>query len=131
MSTTTPRATRPRRVSRRAFYATALVVTILVAGGLSYFASSHPDGLEHVAGQTGFLGSADDSPTADSPFADYATRGVDDTWLSGALAGVVGVAVVLLLAGGLALAVRRRGRHDADDADGTDDSRDTVDRRVG
>lgn len=117
----TPRRT-GRRVSRRAFYAAALVVTVLVAGGLSYFASAHPDGLEHVAEQTGFIGSADDSAAADSPFADYATRGVDDGWLSGALAGVVGVAVVLLLAGGLALVVRRRAR-----ADGTGGAADSSD----
>lgn len=105
-------ATRPR-VSRRAFFAAALAVTFLVAGGLSFWASSHPDGLEHVAETTGFLDAAEDSPTASSPFADYATAGVDDPWLSGAITGVVGVLVVLLLAGGTALLLRRRAPHDA------------------
>ncbi|WP_447643218.1 PDGLE domain-containing protein [Nocardioides zeae] len=96
------------RVSRRRFFAAVLLVTLLVAGGLSYLASAHPDGLEHVAATTGFGDTARDSAAAGSPFADYGTQGVDDPWLSGAVAGVVGVAVVLLLAGGLALAVRRR-----------------------
>ena len=49
-----------------------------MAGVASYYASSHPDGLEHVAEQTGFLDSAEDSATADSPLADYQTSGVDD-----------------------------------------------------
>ena len=43
---------------------------------------------------------------------DYATKGVDDARLSGALAGVAGVLIVLVLAGGLGYAVRRR---DADE----------------
>lgn len=94
-------------MSRR-FFAVSLLVALLVAGVASYYASSHPDGLEYVAGTTGFLDSAEDSPTADSPLADYRTEGVDDERVSGGLAGVVGVLLVLAVAGGLAWAVRRR-----------------------
>ena len=93
----------------RVFLLAGLLVTLLVAGVVSYYASSHPDGLEHVAEKTGFLHTAEDSPTADSPLADYQTAGVDDERLSGGLAGVIGTLLVLLLAGGLAWAVRRRG----------------------
>jgi hypothetical protein len=96
-------------MSRRTFFATFLLVALLVAGVGSYYASTHPDGLEFVAGKTGFLDTADDSPTADSPFADYATTGIDDARLSGGVAGVAGSLMVLLLAGGLAWGVRRRG----------------------
>jgi cobalt/nickel transport system permease protein/cobalt/nickel transport protein len=105
-------------MSRRTFFAGLLVVTLLVAGVGSYYASSHPDGLEHVAEQTGFLDTADEPATADSPFADYETAGVDDARLGGGLAGVVGVLVVLLVMTGVAYAVRRRGRRpvDADSA---------------
>lgn len=95
-------------MSRRAFYAVALLVSLLLAGVVSSYASSHPDGLEHVAAQTGFLGSAEDSPTADSPLADYSTRGVDDERAGTGIAGVVGALATLLLMGGLTLAVRRR-----------------------
>lgn len=95
-------------MSRRTFWIVALAVTLLIAGVGSYYASSHPDGLEYVAEQTGFLDSAEDSPASDSPFADYGTQGVEDSRLGGGLAGVVGVLVVLLLAGGLAWLVRRR-----------------------
>lgn len=95
-------------MSRRAFLALGLLVTLLLAGVASWYASAHPDGLEFVAEQTGFLHTAEDSPTAASPFADYGTKGVDDARLGTGVAGVVGVAVVLFLAGGLALLLRRR-----------------------
>jgi cobalt/nickel transport system permease protein/cobalt/nickel transport protein len=117
-------------MSRRAFLVAGLLVTLLVAGGASYYASSHPDGLEHVAEQTGFLDSAEDSPTADGPFADYSTRGVDDERVSVGITGVVGVAVTLLLAGGLFWALRRRGDDPADPAVEDEAARDDVDSRT-
>jgi cobalt/nickel transport protein len=95
-------------VSTRRFFVVALVVSLLVAGVASYYASSHPDGLEHVAEQTGFIDSAEDSATADSPLADYETSGVDDRRISGGLAGVIGVVVMLVLSTGLFWLVRRR-----------------------
>ncbi len=95
-------------MSRRTFLVSFFLVSLLVAGGLSFYASSHPDGLEYVAEQTGFLETADEHDAADSPFADYGTAGVDDARLSGGLAGVVGVLVTLGVMGGLALVLRRR-----------------------
>ncbi|GAA5123792.1 hypothetical protein GCM10023339_44310 [Alloalcanivorax gelatiniphagus] len=97
-----------RRISTRRFFVVALLASLLVAGVASYYASSHPDGLEYVAEQTGFIDSAEDSATADSPLADYQTSGVDDARLSGGLAGVVGVVVMLVLSTGLFWLVRRR-----------------------
>ena len=110
-------------MSTRRFFAVALVVSLLVAGVASYYASSHPDGLEYVAEQTGFIDSAEDSATVDSPLADYQTSGVDDARISGGLAGVIGVVVMLVLSTGLFWLVRRRGTDDAgsDDA-GSDDA---------
>ncbi|NPC97597.1 PDGLE domain-containing protein [Nocardioides sp. zg-DK7169] len=96
----------------RRFYVVALLVALLVAGVGSYYASAHPDGLEYVAEKTGFLHAAEDSAASDSPLADYQVVGVDDARLRGGLAGVLGVLLVLLIAGGLAWAVRRRGRPD-------------------
>lgn len=100
-------------MSRRVFLATALVVALLVAGVGSYYASSHPDGLERVAGQTGFADSAEESATADSPLAGYGTRGVDSPRLGTGVAGVVGALTTLLLTVALTYAVRRRRRADA------------------
>ena len=109
--------TGPRRRTTR-FLLVGLLVALVVAGVGSYYASSSPDGLEWSAEKEGFLDTAEDSATADSPLADYAVSGVDDGRLSGGLAGVVGVAVTLVLAGGITLLVRRRnGGPAADSAD--------------
>ena len=102
MSTSSPRPS-PRR-----FFAVFLLAALLVAGVASYYASSHPDGLEFVAERTGFLDTAEDSPAAASPFADYSTKGIDDDRVSGGVAGVVGSLSVLVLAGGLFWVLRRR-----------------------
>jgi cobalt/nickel transport system permease protein/cobalt/nickel transport protein len=105
-----------RRPSTRAFLAAGLLVCLLLAGVASYYASTHPDGLEHVARQTGFLGSASDSPAAGSPLAGYETDGVDDPRASGALAGTIGVAVIAVLSTGLFWVVRRRHDPAGDEA---------------
>jgi cobalt/nickel transport protein len=104
-----------------AFFAGFLVVALLIAGGLSYFASSDPDGLDSVTlhgcqvtetdGGEQLDGSciaqnAADSATAGSPLADYAVGGGEGTT---GLAGVIGVLVCLAVGGGLFRLLRRRG----------------------
>ncbi|WP_370248838.1 PDGLE domain-containing protein [Nocardioides sp.] len=96
------------RVGTRAFLLGGILVALLIAGVGSYYASSHPDGLEYVAESSGFLDTAEDSPTAGSPLADYGTAGVDNERVSVAIPGVVGTLLVLLVAGGIGFAVRRR-----------------------
>lgn len=91
----------------KAFLLTGLVVTLLIAGVASYYASSHPDGLEHVAGEAGFLDSGTDEG-ADAPLAGYQAKGVDDPRLAGGLAGVLGALSVLVIGGGLFWVIRRR-----------------------
>jgi cobalt/nickel transport protein len=103
------------------FYVGFLVVALLVAGGLSYFASSAPDGLDTVAlngcqsvqtaaGEqlTGdcIAQRAGEHATAGSPLADYSLFGGHGT--VGA-AGIIGVIVTLAVAGGLFWLLRRRG----------------------
>ncbi len=96
--------------AQRRFLLGGLILVLLIAGVGSYYASSHPDGLEYVAGKTGFLDSADEEPaTTGSPFEDYGTRGVEDDRLSGGIAGVTGVLLTLLIGGGLFYVLRRRG----------------------
>ena len=92
----------------RTFLLAGLLVAILVAGGASYYASAHPDGLNHVAEKAGFLDHEEASPTAEGPFAGYSTKGVDNERLSGGIAGVAGVLLVGVLGTGLFWAVRRR-----------------------
>jgi len=71
-----------------AVYAVGLLVTLLVAVVMSQFASSQPDGLEYVAGEQGFLDSAEEHALADSPLADYGGDSRGKLMLSG-LVGVL------------------------------------------
>jgi cobalt/nickel transport system permease protein/cobalt/nickel transport protein len=99
-------------VTTRRLVVVGILVSLFLAGVVSFYASSHPDGLEFVAGEKGFLHSAGAHASDDSPFAGYATRGVENARLSGGIAGVVGAALVFVLAGGLFLVVRRRDQAD-------------------
>lgn len=95
-------------MSRRTVLWVGLALALLLAGLVSFYASSSPDGLEKVAGDKGFLESADDSATADSPLADYGVAGVDNERLSVGVAGVIGVVVTFVLAGGAFVLLARR-----------------------
>ena len=86
---------------------TGLVVSLVLAGGVSYYASSHPDGLEKVAGDIGFLDSAKESAVAEGPLAGYGVAGVENERISGGLAGVIGVASTAAVSFGLFYALRR------------------------
>ena len=86
---------------------TGLAVSLVLAGGVSYYASSHPDGLEKVAGDIGFLDSAKESAVEDGPLAGYGVAGVDNERISGGLAGVIGVASTAAVSFGLFYALRR------------------------
>jgi cobalt/nickel transport protein len=87
------------------FFVGFAVVSLVLAGVVSYFASSSPDGLDHVTEAHGIAEHAQESPVSGSLFADYAVGG-DDRFTG--LAGVVGVVVTLLLAGGLFWLLRKR-----------------------
>jgi len=96
------------RISTRAFTIVALIVCVVIACGLSFFASANPDGLEFVAGAQGFIGSADESATAGSPLADYATAGVAHSWTSVAIAGAIGCLVTFGIAWCVGRVLQRR-----------------------
>jgi hypothetical protein len=97
-------------VSRtRALLLAGFLLALVLAGGVSYYASSEPDGLAEVAADQGIDGTAADHPLAGSPVAGYEVRGVHDGRLSGGLAGVAGVVVTLAI-GGLLFRVLGGGR---------------------
>jgi len=96
----------------RVVVAVGLLVALLLAGVVSHYASSDPDGLNKVAQDKGFAATEQDHRAGDGPFAGYETQGVGHGRFSGGLAGVVGCVVVLTLAGGVAYAVRRRSPAD-------------------
>ncbi len=89
------------------FIAAGLTLSLILAGGVSYYASSQPDGLEKVAGDIGFLDTAKESAVQDSPLAGYGVAGVKNERISSGLAGVIGVASTAAISFGLFYALRR------------------------
>ncbi len=104
-----------RRVGTRTVLIVGALLALLLAGVVSHYASSAPDGLNKVANDQGISAQEKQHRLDDSPFAGYGTKGVDDGRLSGGLAGVAGVGVTFLIVGGLVLAVRRGRRTDGTD----------------
>lgn len=78
-----------------------LLASIVIAGFLSFYASSHPDGLEKVSADQGLDVTAVDSANADSVLADYGVAGVENERASAFLGGVIGVAITGLAGVGL------------------------------
>lgn len=103
-----------RQMRTRTFVLGGLLVALVFAGVVSQFAFDDPDGLDSVAQESGFAGSGREHVLADSPFADYATAGIDNERVSLAVAGVVGTLVTIAVGAGMLLAIRdRRGRDPA------------------
>ncbi len=96
------------KVSVKWLWITGLLAALLLAGGLSYYASASPDGLEKVAADHGIDEKAEDHAAKDSPLADYQTKDVGNPRLSGGIAGVIGVGATLAVGTGVFWAVRRR-----------------------
>jgi cobalt/nickel transport protein len=95
-------------VSTRVLVVAGIVAALVIAGVASFYASTEPDGLAKVSEDKGFSNTEKGHGAADGPFAGYETKGVDNARLSGGMAGVVGSLVVLAVAGGGVLLVRRR-----------------------
>ena len=61
----------------------------------------------------GFEGQATAHTMADAPLADYGVAGVDNSWLSTGLSGVIGVGLCFVLSGAVVLAIRWTRRRSA------------------
>lgn len=97
-----------RSVSNRTFLVMGLAASLFLAGVLSFYASSSPDGLERVGQDVGFIDSATVSATSTSPLVDYGVAGIADARLSGGLAGIIGVLVTGAAAYGLFQFLKRK-----------------------
>ena len=95
-------------ISNRKFIVMGFLVSALLAGGASFYASSHPDGLEKVAGDIGFLETAKDHTNSESALADYGVKGIENERLSVGVAGLIGVVATGAISGGLFLLIRRK-----------------------
>jgi cobalt/nickel transport protein len=107
-------STATSKIKTRRIFLVFLLAALLIGGVVSFYASGHPDGLEYVARSTGFLDTAKPSAGAGSPLADYGVAGVRNLQLSRGVAGIIGVLVTLLLAGGLFWVLRRRTGSDSE-----------------
>lgn len=87
-----------------------LALTLVIAFGVSRYASERPDGLESVAQTHGLHVREQRHALADAPFADYETAGVANAGTAKGLAGVVGVVVTFVIASGLCVLAMRRHR---------------------
>jgi cobalt/nickel transport protein len=98
-----------------------LLVALLLAGVVSNFASSSPDGLDsastkgctvnaegEITGGDCMARNAEDHELNDSPLADYGIRGIDNPYLATGLAGILGVLLTFAVGGGLFWLARRR-----------------------
>ena len=77
--------------SNKKFYLIFLLVSIGLAGIVSFYASSSPDGLEKVAEDVGFIETAKDHSLDNSALADYGVAGIENERLSVGIAGILGV----------------------------------------
>ncbi|TKJ40011.1 hypothetical protein CEE37_09755 [candidate division LCP-89 bacterium B3_LCP] len=69
-----------------------LVIALAIAGLISPFASSFPDGLERVAGDH-HCDSLEVEPCVDSPFPDYSVPALGQSRWSTGIAGLVGTLI--------------------------------------
>lgn len=91
---------------RRFWWIIGVVVAAIVVVVFAPLASGDPDGLMWVAGEHGFLETAQDAIYEIIP--GYSFPGVEDPTLSKVLAGLVGVVIVFLAMVGLGWLLRRR-----------------------
>lgn len=96
------------KISNRKFFAAALLVSALLAGVVSFYASSSPDGLEKVAEDVGFIETAEDHTFADFTLSDYGIAGLENARLSVGFAGLIGVVATALVAMGLFTLIRKK-----------------------
>jgi cobalt/nickel transport protein len=90
------------------FLAAGFLVSIFLAGVLSFYASSDPDGLEKVAGDIGFIETAKDHTYADGALADYGVKGIKNERASVGVAGIIGVIGTAVVAGAMFTFIARK-----------------------
>lgn len=109
------------KVRTKVFIAAGLLVSLVLAGVVSNFASGSPDGLdsatlkgcttdtEHeITGGECMAQAAKDHNLGGSPFADYGTAGIGNDFVSTAVSGGLGVLVVFAIGAGIFWLVKRR-----------------------
>lgn len=95
-------------MKQKTFLISGFIVSLFLAGVVSFYASSHPDGLEKVASDIGFIDTAKNHTNSNGILADYGVKGVENSRLSTGAAGVIGVVATGAISTGLFLLIRRK-----------------------
>ena len=90
------------------FLISGFVISLFLAGVVSFYASSNPDGLEKVAQDIGFLDTAKEHTNADGVLADYGVKGIENERASVGVAGVIGVIGTAIVGGALFTFIARK-----------------------
>ena len=90
------------------FLISGFAVSLFLAGVVSFYASSDPDGLEKVAEDIGFIETAEDHTYADGALADYGVKGIENERASVGVAGVIGVIGTAIVGGALFTFIARK-----------------------
>ena len=98
-------------VKNKSFFISGFLISLFLAGVISFYASSSPDGLEKVAEEIGFIETAQEHSNADGVLADYGVKGLDNERASVGLAGVIGVAGTAIIAGMLFRFISRKSKN--------------------
>jgi cobalt/nickel transport protein len=93
---------------QKTFLITGFIASLFLAGIVSFYASSNPDGLEKVAGDIGFIDTAKENTNSEGILADYGVKGVDNQRLSTGAAGIIGVVATGAISTGLFFLIRRK-----------------------
>jgi len=89
------------------------LAAIIIAVFISPFASKHPDGLEKVAEDKGFLQKSEGKTLFSAPVPDYTMPGIKHETIAGSIAGATGVILVFALAYGIGFCVKKRDTNSA------------------
>ena len=90
------------------FLVSGFAVSLFLAGVVSFYASSNPDGLEKVAQDIGFIETAEEHTYADGALADYGVKGIENERASVGVAGVIGVIGTAIVGGALFTFIARK-----------------------
>ena len=95
-------------MKQKTFLISGFVASLFIAGVVSFYASSNPDGLEKVAEDIGFIETAKENTNSDVIFSDYGVQGVENERLSVGVAGVIGVIASGAISTGIFFLIRRK-----------------------
>ena len=85
--------------TNRKFYIVGFIVCLFLAGVVSFYASSSPDGLEKVAQDIGFIQTEKEHTNSDGALAGYEVKAIENERASVGVAGVIGVIGTAVVAG--------------------------------